>query len=461
MVHRSGWVVLLVSWLASSAYVMARLPRLPVMTGDSGSYIEQAANRPPAYGWLLQAFHAASGSPDFAWLPQLQTALIALALLGFTWQMARLLRAPLAMALLPPLVWTHTGVYEATRFLMSEGLFLAAMLAGLACCIAQVRRGGLQLLAAACLCFAVATLARSAGAALMLLPPLLVLLRRPLRPAAVLVVLLASMAPVLLGMASHRARHGEFALGSYAGVSLLGKALLLLQPAQADAPVLQAMLPLAEQARSAVATAPDAAAGLRAQAQAYEELRWRAFFPLAETLLPGWQPQDLGQQNRLASGIARRIVASAPGGYLQLVLRDWAGLQLYPHFWPFGTAAPATLPTIFAPCGDAPDRCWALFPLQVPRLYGTVMLSASLVGLAATLVLLLRHGLAAIRRRLPPAPRLLLAMALVAQASLAVTALFEAGLWRYTIAAHAINAALAIWLGTTLLRALRRRAWGG
>jgi hypothetical protein len=208
------------------------------------------------------------------------------------------------------------------------------------------------------------------------------------------------------------------------------------------------MLPLAAEARAAVAAAPGYAASLRAQDQAYEDLRWPSFFPLAG---PAMARADSREAAQLAGRVARTVIASDPKGYLRLVLRDWSGLVLYPHFWPVA-ASPAGSPhPFFAHCPADPQRCWTFFRLEVPRYYGVAMLGTSLLGLAVSLVLVVGWGGRALRRRLAPAERAMLAMALVTQASLLATALFEAGLWRYTIAAHAMNAALICWAMARLI----------
>ena len=56
------WLPLLAVWLAGTTYVMAGLPAVPVQVPDSISYIEIAANRPPAYGWMLRGL----AGPDWS-----------------------------------------------------------------------------------------------------------------------------------------------------------------------------------------------------------------------------------------------------------------------------------------------------------------------------------------------------------------------------------------------------------
>ena len=252
-------------------------------------------------------------------------------------------------------------------------------------------------------------------------------------------------------MAANQARNGYFEIGSNSGTSLLGKAMLLLRPEPGQDPTLARMAPLAAEARAAVAAAPDFAASLRAQSQAYEELRWPSFFPMAEQASPG-MATDGGREASITAGrIAKAVILTDLPGYFRLVLRDWAGLILYPNFWPVAWNAASSAHPFFAHCATDAVRCWTFFRLEVPRYYGVAMLGTSLLGLVATAVLLLGWGGRAWHRQLAPPERLMVALALVAQASLAATALFEAGLWRYTIAVHVIDAALIVWLAARLM----------
>lgn len=486
--ERLGWLVFLAAWAASTAYVAAKLPALPTWTNDSMGYLEIAAHRPPAYGWFLHALgRAGLVGPEHSGLPLVQTGLISAGLLAFGWQLARLLRAPwLCLAAL--LVWAHAATFEATRWLASEGLFLPLVLFGCAASIAYARRERTALLVAATACFGLSALTRTSGAVFLLLPVLLVALDGRLGPGAVLrrTAVAAGVSAVLLGggMWSHLQRHGHFEIGSNAGISLLGKALLVLPPGPHADPVSERMAPLAARAREAVDAAPGFLASLRAQAQAYEALRWPNlpkdaalgyvawirsqvasgdalrsphFFSVAAHFWPEFTADGNRGMNAVAGRFARATIADQPLAFLRLVARDWIALGLYPHFWPFGDGGSARLPPFDACDGPSAD-CWALFRHTIPLPYALAMPAVSAAGLLATLVLFAGWGGRALRRALAPPERAMVSFALVAQASLAATALFEAGLWRYALPVHVVHIALAIWLAKRAAGVLRRGA---
>ncbi len=455
------WLPLLAVWFASTVYVVAGLPDVPVQKPDSIEYIKIASNRPPAFGWILHGLRSAGlVGPDYAGVPLIQTALISAGLLAFSLELALLLGAPV-LCLATVLIWAHVAMHDATRQLLSEGMFLAFTLFGLAAALAYARRDKPAHLLAAALLFALATLTRTSGAALLLIPVLLVALDGRLRfgPAFARLALVAGASAALLlgGMWANMQRHGHFEIGSYANVSLLGKALLLLPPGPHRNPVLDEVAPLAAQARDAIAAAPDFPASLRAQTQAYEELRWPVFLPAAMAAWPEFGDGRGRDANVVAGRIARAIIADQPAGYLWLVARDWAALVIYPNFLPLGRPQ-TSWPPPFEHCPTRLPDCWALVRYAVPFYYVASMLTVSFAGLLATAVLFLGWGARALRRRLAAPERAMVALVAVAQASLLATALYEAGIWRYTPAVHIINIAAVIWLLSKARDASRHRA---
>jgi hypothetical protein len=307
--------------------------------------------------------------------------------------------------------------------------------------------------------FGLSALTRTAGLALLLLPLLLIALDGRLRLGAVAKrsAAVTGVAAMLMlgGMWANMLRHGHVEIGSNSGVSLLGKGMLLLQPGPHGNLVLDDMAPRAAQARAAVDAAPGTAASLRAQAQANEALRWRGFFEKAGTVWPGVTLEPRRETNMVSGQVARAIIAEQPLAYLRLVARDWLALVIYPHLWPVAGTENARLAP-FDDCDIRPLECWAHVRLDIPRPYALSMLAVSAAGHAARLVLVLGWGLNALRRRLAAPERVMFSAALVAQATLRATALFEAGLWRYALPAHVIHIALAVWLYVKVQEAFSR-----
>ncbi len=291
-------------WLAVVVRIAARLPAAPVRMGDTQDYLTLAAHRPPLYGWLLAAYQWATGG-GLEHLPLLQFLLVAAGLLLFSLELGRLLRSTLAGAAAVLLAMHQVVIYDAPRLVMSESLFLALVLAGTGLLFRHVRREGGDRggsLAGAAACFALAAATRTTGTALLLLPLLVALLDRRLRPGAAALragqcIAVAGLL-LILAAAGNWARHGRFEIGSFAGVALLGKALILLEPA--DLPALPSgggaaaaaaakTVPVAAEARRLIAAQPDLGHRLRAQLQSTEDLRFASFFPAAEAHWPEWR----------------------------------------------------------------------------------------------------------------------------------------------------------------------------
>ena len=111
------------------------------------------------------------------------------------------------------------------------------------------------------------------------------------------------------------ARHGHFEIGSWAGISLLGKALVLLRPEDAagQPPPVQAAVPVAAAARRLMAEQPDIAARMRAQFQASGDVRFTDFWRAAGREWPEWIAADGRGKDQLARPVARRPDRRAPG----------------------------------------------------------------------------------------------------------------------------------------------------
>ena len=133
------------------------------------------------------------------------------------------------------LILSHGGIHASASSLMSDGVFTGLVLGGLGLQFRSVRRDENVSLAGATVCFALATGTRSAGAAFLLIPILTTCLdhRRSLAAAAIRTGQVAMVAGLVLSviMAGNWAKNGRFEIGSWTGISLLGKGLLLIEPA--------------------------------------------------------------------------------------------------------------------------------------------------------------------------------------------------------------------------------------
>jgi cation transport ATPase len=259
-----------------------------------------------------------------------------------------------------------------------------------------------------------------------------------------------------LAMTWNLMRHGRFEIGSLAGVSLLSKSLLLLEPADAadTPPPIAATIPAAVEARQLIGTQPDLAARIRAQFQAGSaDLRWATFLPAAEASWPAWAAADWRERDQLVRPIALALILRHPLGFLQLWANDWLGLVLHPAYWPAWVTEEAADKRAFRACLLL-DNCWGLDRYDLPVHGLVVMLSVSILGTLAALLVLLGGAWRVLRRRAAADTVVFWVAALVLQASLLVTSFFEAGHVRFTVAFHILDLALLAWLVTEFTRGL-------
>ncbi|MDN3565830.1 hypothetical protein QWZ14_15785 [Paeniroseomonas aquatica] len=434
---------------------MARhLPLLPITTGDSAAYLQMAGYRPPIYGWLANCWIFLTGGLEG--LPLAQLVVLGCAIAVFATEFGRLLRSPLVSILAIPLILLQTAVYDSSRWLLTESVFISLTLIGLAMLCRHARRGDLAPLLVAAACFGMSTLLRSTGMAFLPLPLLVAVFDRrfPLWPAlqraAIAGVIAVSV--LLSGMGWTYVRHGHFEIGSWAGISLLGKALVLLRPEDAvgKPSAVQAVLPAAAEARRLMAEQPDIAARLRAQVQSSGDVRFPAFWPTAAREWPEWIAADGRGKDLLARAIARDLISAHPGEYLQLWAHDWLSLIIQPAYWPaWATTVPADR-NAFAFCREM-NNCWGLERYDLP-LHGQVLLIGAAVGGAVLgLVLIPLLAWPVIRRRASPDMALIWGTAIVLHGSLLVTSAVEAGHVRYTVALHVLDIVMLLWLLVRLL----------
>jgi hypothetical protein len=254
-------------------------------------------------------------------------------------------------------------------------------------------------------------------------------------------------------------RYGHFELGSWSGVSLLGKALVLTEPADAaelPAPVGENLDVVAE-SRRLLAEQPDLAARLRAQVQVSGDVRFAVFWKAADAGWPEWQTADDREKGILAMGIARRLIAAHPWRYATLWANDWLSLVVYPAYWPAWATTEARNTRDFRFCREM-NLCWGLKRYDVPLSVMIALFGVSPAGTLLSLTLIFWLAPRVLRRRAVPETVLCWGVALVAQASLLGTSAFEAGHARYTVALHVLNLLLLLWMAAQLWRGVRRPA---
>jgi hypothetical protein len=451
-------------WAALAYHMLAKLPVSAIMTDtdiDTYAYIALAAYRPPLYGWVVNAYREVTGSYDF--LPAVQYLILAGGLLVFALELGRLLDSILAAVIVLPLALLHPGIYDAPRWMLTESIYLGFLLLGLGLQFRHARSGDRASLLVAAACFALMAITRSTGVAFLALPLLTALLDPRWRPAAafaraagaVLVIALV----LGLAMTWNLTRHGRFEIGSLAGVSLLSKSLLLLEPADATdmPPPVAATVTASAEARTLIRSQPDLAARIRAQFQAGSaDLRWATFLPAAESTWLAWAGGDWWEHDQLVRPIALALIDRHRLGFLRLWANDWLGLVLHPAYWPAWATEEAADKRAFRACLLL-DNCWGLDRYDLPVHGLVVMLSVSILGTLAALLVLLGAAWRVLRRRAPADTVVFWAVALVLHASLLVTSFFEAGHVRFTVAFHVLDLALLCWLAAGLARRLAPR----
>ena len=315
--------------LAVFAWLAASLPFQPEAHPDSHSYLALLATRPPAYGLLLNGWSRVAGG--LGGLPQFQAAALIAAATALAIAAAQRLRS-LALGLgivLAVLLPSDLRYWPAVA--MTEALFAACVMAMLAAGLridparpahGLWRAGG----------WAAAAIAlRNAGLPLAVAVALLGLAlartgRLPARPLAV-AALMPMIVALALSAAAHLAVNGRLTIGSWSGVSLAGKGLMLTRPGdEAWLPVpLRAAPLLAAEARALPSGMP-LRLRLRVRAAQYDAIRFHHLWPVLEQA----GIVDPLAMDALVGPAARHAIRQDPAGYVALFARDWAALWLVP-----------------------------------------------------------------------------------------------------------------------------------
>lgn len=445
----------------AAARIAIKLPLDLKTTGDSAAYLIQASFRPPLYGWILNGWRTLTGNLHH--FPLLQFMMMDLGLLVFVVEFGRLYRNALIGLALIPLVLMHPAIYDAPRWMMTETVYLAVVLAGLGMQLRYVRNGAPECLVAAAVFFGMATLTRSTGFAFLPLPLLaaffdsrwtmrVALSNGSKAGAAAALVLIA-------GMSWNFSRHGRFEIGSWTGLSLLQKSLFLVKPADVATlpPPVAIVAPVAAAERKLVAEQPDLSARLRTELQVTSsDLRWGVFVPQAAGTWPAWRSSDWRERGVLGGQISRVLIHRHPSGYLKLWFNDWLTLVLQPAYWPAWSTTVIKDRDDFAAC-RLQHSCWALDRYDLPLRNLVTLLGPSMAGPLAGFFMLICLAGRVLRRNATPESVLFWSMALVLHAGLLLSSAFEAGHIRMTVAFHVLDLAILMYLLVNMLRRLASR----
>jgi len=434
--------------------------------GDTQGYLTLSAIRPPVYGWCLVAYQYLTGG--LAGLTLAQLVAVSAGLLVFAIELGALTRSLLVGPLSVVLIMLHPVVHDSVRTVESESVYTMGLLGGLGLLFRAARTRSLASALGASFCFALCTATRTTGTAFLPLVPLVLLFDKRLPWRAAAERALASLAVmglvIIVAMAGNWLKNDRFEIGSYGGGSLLGKALMVLEPGDIARlpnearPAATATLAMARTSRQIINAAPDPAGAMRAQLQTADDLRLMGFNPVARKTWPAYATANPRDQSTMVGHVARLIIARHPLAYCRLWLRDWEALVIYPNFWPASISRQAAPNSAFPSCAKL-NNCYAIrqygLTLGLLQLASLVVVSVG-ATLGGLLFILTQMG-DVLRRRADAFTIVLFWCAVVLHASLLVSTAIECGFGRYTAPLYVFDVALFFGLLAWTLRAGRIR----
>jgi hypothetical protein len=332
---------------------MLLLPIYPVNSPDSVVYLMFADYRPPGYPIFLYVYRAIFGG--LSYLPQVQFGLFFTSVTLLALSVACLTKNILNAVLI-----VVVGGYFAPDFwpegVMSDPLYGSLLTTAAASFIFSVSIKRPKLVWSAALLFALAAVTRTIGytaiSAVAVSFSVLVFFRKlPARLAALLAGLPFALVMITACTITY-AQTDHFRIGSYGGMSLLGKGLMIATPLPSDSP-LSSLNWIPEETKPAqleVARAPSLYFKMMLLRQYYEYLRWnkmlgefnRGYYEyLRWNKMVGefnrrwaiWASAGAGsEQSQLALKLSAQYIASNPLGYAKLVSLDYLALWSMPGF---------------------------------------------------------------------------------------------------------------------------------
>jgi hypothetical protein len=415
-------------------YCVYLTPPGPITAPDSAAYLDAAPIVPLGYPAFLKALR-----PEGAVIAQPLLFAIALAALGL-----ELLRATSSLALALSVVVTTLATPNLREYhasILTESLFMSALVGLLAAASRFARQPSWQAAAAAAFLTALASSVRRTALAWLPVLALMLLLRWRETRERRLAIVVAATVPILGvlgadGVATHFV-HGDRAT-SLAGRHLLAKASLIDAPVRTEAShalharIEEQMTVAYAPIRDLIARAPRE---IRASLVLYYEtcLQW----PCANAWLTTLDVPEAKQNEALAEAAVERI-SRAPLNFLKLMAIDygamWTAFKLqHPETVPVLNqflAANRPLPFEREAFRVSPDMALRFQPSERARWLqaGTIAIgwftaAIALVGLTAAFV----------RRDASPALAIASLAALAAHGALLFSALFAAGIARFIV----------------------------
>ncbi len=324
-----GAVVLATSGALAFGLLGSRFAREPWFTPDSEKYVSFSPVIPHGYSLLLAVYRTIA--PDYAYLPLVQLLFFGCAALLLCLAVARRLDSVLAGAILLGLTLLYSAELEAFQ-VMSDPPYAALVTLAVASVMSFMvwRRSALLIGASWLLAFAM--IVRPIGYAMVPAYVAAVFMATGCRTRRALTVLVLCLLPFPLFYAaactSNFVHNGQFRVGSWGGVSLLGKGLVLATPRGASGPLgdIDWIAAYGGEARDGIQRVGHPLLRASVQRLYYEYLRWFVFFPALEDQSPVWRSADAPRQAAIATELAIGYIREDPVGYLGLVAHDYASL---------------------------------------------------------------------------------------------------------------------------------------
>jgi len=308
------------------------LPRVPWVASDTQSYVSFSPVRPHGYSLFLAAYRLLFS--DLAYLPSLQFGLYVGAVFLLALAVGRR-TCNFAAAAATLLITFAAADMTDFPYILSDGIYAAALTAGMACLILYAETLRPTLLVLAATGFGIALTCRAIGVALLPGFFLAVMASRIGRRGGLARVILLSLLPITVlycGAASSQLVHnGRFTLGNWGGMDLLGKLPLLSRPVSGSAGRLNEVVEAMEPARLKLARLNPLLAALAAR-QYYEYLRWYVIVPDLERTWAAWRDADDYGRGKLAAELAKAYLAEDTLGFLQRTKVDLVGLWAMPRW---------------------------------------------------------------------------------------------------------------------------------